>query len=96
MTTLKDYKEKVLQDYKERFDYLYGDDEDNSKSFRDHNDALLIRDNTISFFSLAIDNAVAEAFKVVEMEKVNVFDDEDYGYNRAINDIEDRKKQYLV
>ena len=48
------------------------------------------------FIEEAIDNAVAEAFKVVEMEKVNVFDDEDYGYNRTIDEVEDRKKQYLV
>lgn len=93
MTTLKDYKEKVLKEFREM------------ELCEGHFDgtAEYDKDKLESFLSLAIDNAVAEAFKAVEVERrliygvmTDTMTTSFGGYNDAISEIEDRKKQYLV
>jgi len=109
MTTLKDYKEKVLKSFEEKFNRIVphqGGFIVGKKSGKYDNYAFALEDIE-SFLSLAIDNAIAEAFKAVEVEKAhNVsfplteFEEKKhlllFGFNNALEVIEDRKKQYLV
>jgi hypothetical protein len=103
MTTLKDYKEKVLKSFERKF---FGCIDDDKRDL--YKERIMLND-----LSLAIDNAVVEAFKAVEVEKrnhVGMINNrhesqeiytcldclEDEWQNKTLQEVEDRKKQYLV
>ena len=92
MKTLKDYKEKVLGEFKE-LEFVTGTTMDGDSLEVDY-------DMLESFLSLAIDNAVAEAFKAVEMERIeykySCSIEYAIGWNSSLQEVEDRKKQYLI
>jgi hypothetical protein len=129
MTTLKDYKEKVLKEFEEKFDKNFGrkdyyefyDAYDGNEWYgasmmksagcndcgKCQNDREAHKEFLLNDLSLAIDNAVAEAFKAVEVERMDDTPTGGYtssvitvsnavGYNFALQEVEDRKKQYLV
>lgn len=115
MTTLKDYKEKVLKEFREKFirsiksqgEYCHFFGEDTGDIDNVSIDGTIDFDFVIEDLSLAIDNAVAEAFKAVEVERMDdtptggftssvITVSNAVGHNFALQEVEDRKKQYLV
>ena len=118
MTTLKDYKEKVLEETQEDCVFCGGlghsDPPNKFPNGKEFTEQCSVCDGAGVYFklkdvSLAIDNAVAEAFKAVEVEKANVKLESEVGseystpgiirgngWNLALTEVEDRKKQYLV
>jgi hypothetical protein len=122
MTTLKDYKEKVLREHREKFiksiksqgEYCHFFGEDTGDLDTVTLDGNFSFDFVIEDLSLAIDNAVAEAFKSVEVDAGSkcrstcISCDMEDGYEdwcgcnchkdltAYVQEVEDRKKQYLV
>jgi hypothetical protein len=117
MTTLKDYKEKVMREHREKFiqsiksqgEYCHFFGEDTGDLDTVTLDGNFSFDFVTEDLSLAIDNAVAEAFKAVEVEKKEItviqvssdgskseYMEPDVSFNEALQEVEVLKKQYLV
>lgn len=106
MTTLKDYKEKVQMEFDKKFRKEIGVDGDYADFISDDTLNAVILDGKYDFsfiqdfLSLAIDNAVAEAFKAVEVpEGLEICSTDCFECSvrkTTLQQVEDRKKQYLV